>query len=300
MKKMRFSILAAAAALLVGVAIGHYAIPGSKIPRVKTAATALSSEANTSVATTILPPPKDSTSTIKSTGEPAPSSAEQIIESIKAAVARPDTRHTYVTFSKLAESVDEKNVREVLAFAQNLPRQQDKSTLVSLLVGRWAEFDPKSAIAYAQSLPGGSPRNAAVTSVVGGWAEHDLAAATAWTQQLPPGQARDQAMQTIVSSLADKDPQAALSFLENLPPGRSRQHLYWPIFSRWATSDPMAAAEAATQLPAGTSRDATLQAIGSTWANQDPEAAFTWANNLPQNQGRTGRRKIRKKRQPSR
>jgi hypothetical protein len=48
MNKMRFSILAAAAALLVGVAIGHYAIPGSKIPRVKTAATALSSEANTS------------------------------------------------------------------------------------------------------------------------------------------------------------------------------------------------------------------------------------------------------------
>ena len=97
-------------------------------------------------------------------------STAEIIAKIKNALAHPGSRHTYATFSKLSESVDATNVRELLAFVQTLPKPQEKNMLVSLFVARWAELDPSAALAYAQALPGGVARNWALTSVVTGWA----------------------------------------------------------------------------------------------------------------------------------
>src|SRR3954452_8830082 len=147
-------------------------------------------------------------------------SADKVIAAIKSALARPGGRHAYATFSKLADSIDETDVRDVLAFVETLPKPQEKSLLTSLLVGRWAELDPQAALAYAQNLPLGSTRTWATTSAVSGWVERDIAAATAWAQQLAPGPMREQAMQTVVGALADKDPQAALAFVQNMPAGR--------------------------------------------------------------------------------
>src|SRR4051812_45853368 len=161
------------------------------------------------------------------------SSAVEVIAKIKEALSHPGSRHAYATFSRLSETVDASNVREVLAFVQTLPKPQEKSMLISLFVARWAELDAAAALAYAEALPSGTTRNWALTSAVGGWPESYPAAATAWVQQLPIGPLRDQAMQTVVSALADADPQNALAFLENLPPGRNKQSLYWPVFSRW-------------------------------------------------------------------
>ena len=94
--------------------------------------------------------------------EPA-DSTENIIAKIKAALAHSSSRHTYATFSKLAEMVDAKNVRELLAFVQTLPKPQEKSMLVSLFVARWAELEPSAALAYAQALPPGTARNSWAT-----------------------------------------------------------------------------------------------------------------------------------------
>src|SRR4051812_5231676 len=115
------------------------------------------------------------------------SSAAEIIAKIKEALSHPGSRHTYATFSKLSETVDASNVRELLTFVQTLPKPQEKSMLVSLFVARWAELDPPAAIAYAQGLPAGVTRNWALTSAVSGWAERDPTGATAWVQQLPAG-----------------------------------------------------------------------------------------------------------------
>ena len=131
------------------------------------------------------------------------SSTEEIIAKIKSALTHSGSRHTYATFSKLSETVDASNVRELLAFVQTLPKPQEKSMLVSLFVARWAELNPAAAIAYAEALPTGTARNWALTSAVSGWAEHDPGAATSWVQQLPAGPLRDQALQTVVSRKAD-------------------------------------------------------------------------------------------------
>src|SRR5213075_3223877 len=128
----------------------------------------------------------------------------EIIAKIKEALTHSGSRHAYATFSKLSETVDAQNVREVLAFVETLPKVQEKNMLVSLFVARWAELEPAAAMAYAQALPAGPARNWAVTSVGSGWAEHDPAAATNWVQQLPPGPVRDQALQTVVSGWLKK------------------------------------------------------------------------------------------------
>src|SRR5436309_1308665 len=98
----------------------------------------------------------------------APSSTQEIIAKIKEALSHSGSRHTYATFSRLSETVDPSNVREVLAFVQTLPKPQEKSMLVSLFIARWAEFEPAVAIAYAQALPAGAARNWALTSAVSG------------------------------------------------------------------------------------------------------------------------------------
>jgi hypothetical protein len=255
-KRFILPISIAVPALFAGIAIGHYASPAPQItPAQATASTSAEQDRASSNASKPAATPDDMAQSDASDADENQSNSNNIIARMKAALGRPNSRHTYATFSKLADSIDPKNVREVLAFADGLQNPQEKSMLLSLVIGRWAEFDPKAAIAYAQNIPPGTSRNWAITSAVSGWAERDANAASAWAQQLPPGAARDQAMQTIVSALAEKDPNAALAFLQTLPAGRSRQNLYWPIFTKWTATDPAAAAERALQLPAGSSRD---------------------------------------------
>ena len=219
-KNFVLPISLAASALVVGIVLGAtfsspkvgtqiVSIPASPKGRLAdTAATGKVAQNSTTTTTTDADEP-----------ETKASSSTDLIAQLKAALGRPGSRRTYATFSKLADSIDAKNVKEVMAFAESLQKPQEKSMLLSLVVGRWAEFDPQAAIAYAQNLPPGTSRNWALTSAVAGWAERDTNAATTWVQQLPPGPARDQAMQTIVSALAEKNPQAALDFLDTLPLG---------------------------------------------------------------------------------
>src|SRR3984893_18174672 len=213
MQRFALPLVIAITALLMGIVIGHYTVAPAKISSPRTDNPS-STETSTSPHSPAVPS-RDVVVEPDSSTAAVPSS-ESIFFKIKAALGHSGSRRTYATFSKLADTVDANNVREVLAFVQTLPKPQEKSMLISLFVGRWAELDPQAAIAYAQTLPAGTGRNWAITSAVGGWAEHAPTAATAWAQQLPMGPARDQAMQTIVSTLADKDPQAALTFLQSL------------------------------------------------------------------------------------
>ena len=226
MQRFALPIFIAITALLTGVFIGRYTSSSTQVvPSRQNTRDSTEAAANSLSPAPVSRHTPGSASDSKETVVAA--SSEDIISKIQTALTRSGSRHTYATFSKIAETVDATNVRDVLAFVQTLRKPQEKTMLISLFVGRWAELEPPAAIAYAQTIPAGTARNWAITSAVGGWAEKDPSAATAWAQQLPAGPARDQALQTIVSSLADKDPPAALTFLETLPPGRNRQRLYW-------------------------------------------------------------------------
>src|ERR1700681_2389446 len=166
MQRFTFPIFSALTALVAGIAIGHYALPLQKTfpSSSKHAAASLSQPAAISPtspltsASSALSPIADS----KDSGFDS-SSKKNLIAELQSALAQTGSRRTYAAFSKLTDSIDEKNVHEVLAFAEGVSKPQDKSMLISLIVGRWAEFDPKAAIDYAQSAPLGSDRNRALT-----------------------------------------------------------------------------------------------------------------------------------------
>src|SRR6476659_2913892 len=165
-------IVIAMVALFTGIFIGRYTTSSSQVLRSLSNPSLPSEPAESNP---VNPAPFSSSKVSpasKSNSPSAPDSSENIIAKIKEALTHSGSRHTYATFSKIAESIDEKNVRDVLAFVQTLPKPQEKSMLLSLFVSRWAELDPAAAIAYAQALPPGQTRNWALTSAVTGWAEH--------------------------------------------------------------------------------------------------------------------------------
>jgi len=177
MTAIRLAIFGAFGAFLVGIIVGHYAVLPSRTGGSHPQSGKFES---TLPATSVLSPklttaldesPPGSTSSV--------SSNENIIAYLKAALIHTGSRHSYAVFSKLIESVDEKNIHPVLAFVQSVPQDQ-KIALLELLVGRWAEFDPQAAIAYTQNAPVGSSRIWMLTSALSGWAEHDLPGAAAW------------------------------------------------------------------------------------------------------------------------
>src|SRR6267143_4676357 len=181
MQRFALPIFVAITALLTGIFIGRYTSSTKLVPPRNNTRSSAEPAANSLNSSPVLAriPGVASNST-----EPAiAASSENIISKIKTALTHSGSRHTYATFSKIAETVDAKNVRDVLAFVQTLPKPQEKGMLISLFIGRWAELDPPTAIAYAQTLPPGAARNWALTSAVGGWAEQNATAAIAWAQQ---------------------------------------------------------------------------------------------------------------------
>ena len=190
MTGIRLAIFAALGAFLVGIIVGHYTV----LPSRTGGSHPQSGKFESTLPATPVPSPKQTTALDESPPRSTSSvpSNENIIADLKAALIHAGGRHSDAVFAKLIESVDEKNIQPALAFVQSVPNPDKRRMLLSLLVGRWAEFDPQAAIAYAQNAPAGSFfQNWMLTSALSGWAEHDLPGASAWAQQLPPGPARD-------------------------------------------------------------------------------------------------------------
>ena len=277
-QKSKWIVAVAAALFIAGVVIGHYAVPTSVKKNIAAEPTPTSKLSSTRISKT--------QSLGKTDADPSRPQEPDIFARIKELLARSRDGQRRERFNEIAQLIDEKNVRDVLAYAQRIEGKRQRYALTLLVIGRWAEFDPQSAIVYAQNDAPASVRNWATASALHSWAQRDRSAATAWAQQLPLGQVRDQTIQVILASLAEQDPQSAFTVLQNLPAERDVAHFYWPIFSRWAANDPEAAASQAAQLTSASSRETALQAIGSAWSKQNPKAAFAWANNLQPDQGR--------------
>jgi hypothetical protein len=183
-------------ALVVGVIIGRYVFPVLKIYSSGQTAASLPASIPLSPGSSVSAPAPHISSTLDSEGSPSMTSADDLIAQIKTALTYSGRQHSYVALSKLADSVNTKNVREVLTFAQTL-REQDKSMLIPLLIGRWAELDPKAAVAYAQDFPEGSSdpqaamqwaatisnenlRSTEVEALAGAWLKTDPNSAATW------------------------------------------------------------------------------------------------------------------------
>ena len=203
-----------------------------------------------------------------------------VVSGLKNALSRSGSHRAYRMLTKLVDSIDANNVQEVLSFAQGLAKPQEKSTLMPMVIGRWAEFNPLEALAFAQNTPAGRERMSAVDSALRSWAENDSHAASSRVEDLQQGPMRDQAMQAVVGAIADQDPQRALSLAQSQSMN-GNAGVYGSIFNRLSNSDVVAAANQAVQLPANRGREIALHTVARNWTEQDPDAALAWVNSLP-------------------
>jgi hypothetical protein len=182
----------AVTALVLGVVIGRYSVPVPKRVGQGPVPAAVAGENSFNQPSAV--PPFSSARKNGAEEEAAPAtgdaSHQDIVASLKAALSHAGTRQNYAALSKLMEAVDQKNLSEALSFAESLPRDEKSTMLLSLLIGKWAEFDPAGAVNYAQRSSLGASRNWLVGSALSTWADQDVKAAAAWAQQLPPGQVR--------------------------------------------------------------------------------------------------------------
>src|SRR3954467_7089579 len=158
MHRFALPIVIAITALLIGIGIGRYTTSSARQVPARSNNPSIANDPAVSNDPTKQRPllPNQTPSRTKSNPAPASSeSAQNIIAKIKAGQIQFNSRRAYATLSKIVESIDASNVREVMAFVQTLPKPEEKSMLMSLVIGRWAELDPAAAVAYAQALPPG-------------------------------------------------------------------------------------------------------------------------------------------------
>ena len=234
-------------ALLAGIAIGRLSVSTTSVSRTSAVAGGKNSTAPTESSL-----PKNASTQSASN---AAGTSGDIYSEIKNVLSANGTSQLYDSFGKFSYLINENNVGDVLAFAEKIPQKEQRDALILLVLGRWAEIDPKAALEFGRNISTASTRGAALSNALSSWAQRDPAAAMAWAQQMPAGTERDRTVQAVLATLSEKDPPTALSILQSLPAEKSRQHFYWPIFSRWALSDPLRAAESAAQLTNHSSRE---------------------------------------------
>src|SRR4030095_9499484 len=175
----------------LGLAIGRFAVP-TRIEKVPARASSTPRNQASSSLTNANSARDDARAKdAQPSGIESASSGPDVYSPIKDALASGGTTRLYDSFSAFSNLIDDKNVRAVMAFAEKIQKKEQKDALTSLVISRWADFDPKAALEFAQTLPPGNSRNAALNTTLTSWVQHDPAAAIAWTQQMPAGPDRD-------------------------------------------------------------------------------------------------------------
>ena len=151
------------------------------------------------------------------------------------------------------------------------------------LFEKWAESDPAAALAAALALPKDDARTSAVSIVFGQWSVSDRPAAWAAALVQPQGELRDAAVREVLETWAYQDPKAALAAAHHLPKAQQRAAVM-TVLGCWAGKDPAAVAAAAVTLPPAERRELNKE-IGNAWMNRDPLAALTWAKALSEKEG---------------
>src|SRR5207302_8476574 len=201
----RFWLTIAIVTFCLGIAIGRFGIPtGTTKPAVdaESPRNHQSSAGPTNAAT--VQNNSDSKDNSRADFIAGSQSDRDIYSQIKDSLTANGTARLYDSFGRFSNLIDQKNVRDVLAFADKIPKKEQKDALTSLVIARWAEFDPKSALEFAQDISTLPSRTSAMGNALSAWAQRDSASAIAWAQQMAPGPARDQTIHAVLSGLSEK------------------------------------------------------------------------------------------------
>jgi hypothetical protein len=120
-KLTALSVVLALAALAAGIVIGRYTVSSVTPAPVQTTAITPASPATPYPA--VVTRPVRTTEEAKK--EASPANPEDVVAAIKNALSHVGSRRGFAEFGKLSELINEKNLGEVLAFAESLPKAQD-------------------------------------------------------------------------------------------------------------------------------------------------------------------------------
>jgi len=128
-----------------------------------------------------------------------------------------------------------------------MPNEEQKNSLINLLAGQWARYQPENA--------------------------------AAWVLQLPAGPVRDQALDAVGQAWSDIDPIKAADFAVNLPPGPDRQTALRQAISKWTLDDPAQASKWVLQFDAHEDFDQAVASIATSYnvMNRNTNLALNWA-----------------------
>src|SRR5258708_7946060 len=189
----------AVVAFCLGIGIGRFTSPSKSQTGIARAP--ISSANQTATQQASEPNIQSSLSVTKNAaGESANSAAGDVYTRIRDALAAPGTGQIYESFGKFSNLIDEKNVRDVLTFAERISKKEQKDALTSLILARWAEFDPKRALEFTQNISDSRSRASALANALSSWAQRDSASAIAWAQQMPGGSMRDQTIHAVLAT----------------------------------------------------------------------------------------------------
>src|SRR5437763_10215937 len=179
----RFWLSIGLVAFCVGTAIGRFGIrTGTTKPVIRTES--LRSNQSSAVSTNAATVQNNSDSKDNSRADfvAGSQSDRDIYSQIKDSLTSNGTARLYDSFGRFSNLIDQKNVRDVLAFADKIPKKEQKDALTSLVIARWAEFDPKSALEFARDISTLSSRTSAMGNALSAWAQRDSASAIACSQ----------------------------------------------------------------------------------------------------------------------
>lgn len=193
-------------------------------------------------------------------------------------------------FSPLVDlSVDEvKSALEEVEATVTDPQQ--KAIFLSMLLGRWAEEDPKAAIVYAEKTvdDGGPMAGQALFTVVGPWARKDPEAAWEWYQKKRESDDFSNGMMgasmylnAIFSGMASRDLDGAIDRLLQLEDDQDRMMAASGIALSSTDSKARQRFLDRTASLDEETRKTLRQGIVSQWAMMEADKAMDWVRALP-------------------
>ncbi|MES2568801.1 MAG: hypothetical protein V4710_01950, partial [Verrucomicrobiota bacterium] len=183
--------------------------------------------------------------------------------------------------------MDGAKLQEALAETERTIRDpQQKMMLYSILLGQWAENDPKGALAYAQQkLDSKSILNMGISSsILGSWARRDPNAAWNWFENEQTGEENERARMASIGSIftgmAGNNLDVAFGRLASLD--ESTRNMALGGIAGSATDDASRRRLLDRSVGLPPEQRATIQqAVAARWSFTDPDAAVQWIRSLP-------------------
>lgn len=194
-----------------------------------------------------------------------------------------DNRSTDEWQTRLQRGIAELSISDIplaLDGLKNVTDLRERSSILTQILRRWAELEPRAAFDYLNALGEGEIKAQAMTEVARIVARSDPEYLADKAATMPANRARRELVQELTKGWAETDVRAALAWAEQLPEDLSKKDALAIVRFQWATQNPAEASAKLDGLPPGDSRNSFITAIAEQWGSRDPKAAVEWTATL--------------------